>query len=86
MASREFYMDFDGFQWDFTSISVDFRHSLEPLGCPGYIYFDEDCTVVGTTSISPTSVGTGLLFGGSHPLPEDVAEALSRQGGACRKA
>eukprot|EP00438_Fugacium_kawagutii_P004439 Skav210971 [mRNA] locus=scaffold2129:145203:157596:+ [translate_table: standard] len=31
---------------------------------------------------SPTSVGTGLLFGGSNPLPEDVAEALSRQGAA----
>ena len=28
----------------------------------------------------PTSVGTGLLFGGSNTLPETVAEALSRQG------
>ncbi|CAK9102536.1 unnamed protein product [Durusdinium trenchii] len=46
----------------------------------GYIYFDKDCNVVGTTSISPTSVGTGLLFGGSSPLPEEVSEALSRQG------
>lgn len=46
----------------------------------GYVYFDHDCTVVGTTSISPASVGTGLLFGASIPLPEDVAEALSRQG------
>jgi len=46
----------------------------------GYVYFDHNCTVVGTTSISPASVGTGLLFGASIPLPEDVAEALSRQG------
>eukprot|EP00913_Durusdinium_trenchii_P018752 g17622.t1 len=30
--------------------------------------------------LSPTSVGTGLLFGGSSPLPEEVSEALSRQG------
>ena len=84
----------------------------------GYIYFDKDCNVVGTTSIrllgivrkkafsrilfvmdscctflpmrfcerkvesvsGPTSVGTGLLFGGSSPLPEEVSQALARQG------
>ncbi|CAJ1374453.1 unnamed protein product [Effrenium voratum] len=46
----------------------------------GYVYYDKDCNVVGTTSISPTSVGTGLIFGGSLPLAEEVADALAKQG------
>ncbi|CAE7946944.1 unnamed protein product, partial [Symbiodinium sp. KB8] len=46
----------------------------------GYVYFDSELNVVGTTSISPTSAGTGLIFGRPLPLAEGVAAALFRQG------
>eukprot|EP00929_Paragymnodinium_shiwhaense_P059875 TRINITY_DN29956_c0_g1_i2.p1 TRINITY_DN29956_c0_g1~~TRINITY_DN29956_c0_g1_i2.p1 ORF type:complete len:771 (+),score=178.21 TRINITY_DN29956_c0_g1_i2:126-2438(+) len=41
----------------------------------GYVYFDENMDVVGTTTVSPCSNGTGLIF----ERPQDVSEADLRQ-------
>lgn len=46
----------------------------------GYVYFDDKCEVLATTSVSPMALGTSLIFGGPNQLPKDVSDVLTRQG------
>jgi len=47
----------------------------------GYIYFNDARDAVGTNSICPAALGTlGLMFGRPQPLPQDIADTLTRQG------